>query len=276
MSENYSVEFNSIAFQEAMSLGLGETDCRKFMNKLSKDNIAQIVVLTSLQMSNGTPISICVVNTHLYSNHLRPDVKLWQSVSLMREIQMFLASRDYPLILCGDFNSEPDSAVHEFLLNGGIINSHDELQAENNKVQILPDLSELNHHIPFASAMSTAFGEEPLYTNYTANFKGTLDYIFYTPNSLRIMAAMAIPDERDVAIISGRGLPSACFASDHFALCCDIAVTGNGLSPSTSNGSPSLMGMNGNVYDTTFSLNGNSTGSGNSYSGQRVRSRTRR
>ena len=95
MTENYSIEFNEIARQEAVKRGLDEGDTRKFMNRLSRDNIAQITVLESLARSgaaNGRVTarnSLCVVNTHLYSNHQRSDVKLWQTMNLVRFTALF-------------------------------------------------------------------------------------------------------------------------------------------------------------------------------------------
>jgi hypothetical protein len=91
MTENYTIEFNEIARQEAANRDLDESEIRKFMNRLSRDNIAQIIVLESLVRAGGgasgrvsSRSSLCVVNTHLYSNHQRADVKLWQTVNLMR------------------------------------------------------------------------------------------------------------------------------------------------------------------------------------------------
>ena len=107
-------------------LGLDDTEARKFMNRLSRDNVAQIVVLEALRPvrpgmspNSARDNRICIANTHLYSNVQRADVKLWQAVNLIRELRQFVFQRDVPLLLCGDFNSEPESAVYEFLMTGG-------------------------------------------------------------------------------------------------------------------------------------------------------------
>jgi mRNA deadenylase 3'-5' endonuclease subunit Ccr4 len=39
-------------------------------------------------------------------------------------------------------------------------------------------MDHLGHGIELESAMLRAFGIEPEFTNYTRNFKGTLDYIW--------------------------------------------------------------------------------------------------
>jgi hypothetical protein len=39
---------------------------------------------------------------------------------------------------------------------------------------------QISHNIQLKSAYSSVLGDEPRYTNYTANYKGVLDYIWYT------------------------------------------------------------------------------------------------
>eukprot|EP01034_Spumella_vulgaris_P023683 gene23683-29928_t len=235
LAENYSIEFNDIARKEAADFGMDDTEARKFMNRLSRDNIAQIIILEVLQpnrpptASRASRTNICVVNTHLYSNHQRADVKLWQSVNLMREVQHFITARDLPLILCGDFNSEPTSAVYEYMVTGAIEQSHPDLNIGQHSVRILPaDASLITHNIEMGSAMFSGMGTEPQFTNYTAKFKGTLDYIFYTPSRLRIMAVTSLPEEDEIRASSGEGLPSTSYPSDHMMLCCDVAMVVSG------------------------------------------------
>ncbi len=234
MIENYCLEFNDMARQEASNLGLDEGEARRYMNRLNRDNIAQIIVLESLSRSsnnrNTGRSSLCVVNTHIYSNNQRIDVKLWQSYNLIREIQQFVSTRDLALVICGDFNSEPQSAVYDFITNGGVSpDAHPEVFMDDT-VRILPDPHDIIHDMELASAMNTALGGEPIFTNYTAKFKGTLDYIFYTPSRLRILAVTSPPDESDIRNVAGDGLPCPCYPSDHVLLSCDVAMitSGNG------------------------------------------------
>jgi hypothetical protein len=44
---------------------------------------------------------------------------------------------------------------------------------------------------------------EPLFTNYGADFCGTLDYLFYTANSLQPTALLELPDKSDVQVRGG-------------------------------------------------------------------------
>lgn len=138
MVENYAVEFNDCAREAAAALGLDDSECRKYMNRLSRDNVAQLFIFEVVTRgANATGVRrqmshLCVVNTHIYSNHTRPDVKLWQSIALMREVENVAVARDVAVLVCGDFNSEPDSAVHEFMAGGALQQPHPELEQSDN------------------------------------------------------------------------------------------------------------------------------------------------
>jgi len=86
-----------------------------------RDNVAQVVVLEMIQDVQGNPlptgqrVNLCVANTHLFWDPEFADVKLWQTHMLVRELEKLTLNRGLPLILCGDFNSEPTSAVHKLL-----------------------------------------------------------------------------------------------------------------------------------------------------------------
>ena len=61
------------------------------------------------------PPRICVSNVHIFWDPSFADVKLWQTHILIKELQKFTQARGLPLVLGGDFNSEPKSSVHELL-----------------------------------------------------------------------------------------------------------------------------------------------------------------
>jgi CCR4-NOT transcription complex subunit 6 len=260
MTENYTIEFNELARQAIAELGLDPQEERKYINRLMKDNVAQVVVLEVIPKHGVRPprqlSHLCIVNTHLYSNVTRPDVKLWQTWMLMNELQQFAIQRDLALITCGDFNSEPESAVHELLTEGSLQRVHPELEEEGDDVRILPEQNDVYHSLDLASAMQTALGHEPLYTNYTRDWKGTLDYILFSPMRIRLMSVAALPTPQEIEMDSGEGLPSSVFPSDHLMLAVDVAlsITGSGSimtnhgrqnSNSNSSGSHSNSGYRG-------------------------------
>ncbi|KFG28272.1 endonuclease/exonuclease/phosphatase family protein, partial [Toxoplasma gondii p89] len=63
-------------------------------------------------------------------------------------------------------------------------------------------------------------GEEPRFTNYTRDFQGCLDYLFF--RNATVKAVLSIPDDcelkREVA------LPNSRFPSDHVALMADFVL----------------------------------------------------
>jgi CCR4-NOT transcription complex subunit 6 len=59
---------------------------------------------------------------------------------------------------------------------------------------------------------------EPAFTNLTKDFKGTLDYIWYTSNSLLPTAVLELPSEAEVVVGPNEFMPNATYSSDHIAL----------------------------------------------------------
>lgn len=70
--------------------------------------------------------------------------------------------------------------------------------------------------------MSSACGF-PLYTNYTQNFTGCLDYILHEPARLRVVETVPMPSHEEV--IKDTALPSETIPSDHLALVCTLEWT---------------------------------------------------
>jgi len=243
--ESYSIEFNELAQRQATQvLGMNprSDECIAYLNRLSKDNVAQLVVLELVQpsistRSNRDPINqVCIANTHLYSNKDFPDVKLWQSWQLLQELETFVVSRgtNLPLMICGDFNSTPDTAVYDLLSRQAVHPGHPDVNMNNNDDSthnILPDAMSINHSFQLGSVYNTVIGEEPQVTNYTATFKGVLDYIWYSAQNLRPLSAAPIPD---IATLTkhGEALPSTQYSSDHIMLISDMQIMGGSRPPS--------------------------------------------
>jgi len=242
-AESYSIEFNELAQRQATQvLGLNprSEEGMAFMNRLSKDNVAQLVVLELAQptlatRANRDPINqVCIANTHFYSNKDFPDVKLWQAWQLLQELENFVMSRgtNLPLIICGDFNSTPDTAVYDLFSRQTVHPGHPDVNiASNDDIpNVLPDAMNITHSFQLGSSYQTIFGEEPNFTNYTANFKGVLDYVWYSVQNLRPLSAAPIPDESALTK-HGEALPSTEYSSDHIMLISDMQILGGGSRP---------------------------------------------
>ena len=236
--ESYSIEFNELAQRQAtqvMGLNPRSEEGAAFLNRLSKDNVAQLVVLEFVQPMRSSQINqVCIANTHLYSNKDFPDVKLWQAWQLLQELETFILSRgtQLPLMICGDFNSTPDTAVYDLLSRQTVHPGHPDVnvKTDDNCPNVLPDAINITHSFNLGSAYQTVMGDEPSVTNFTTNFKGVLDYIWYSAQNLRPLSTAPIPDE-SVLTRNGEALPSTEYSSDHIMLISDMQIMNSARAP---------------------------------------------
>ncbi|XP_024364547.1 carbon catabolite repressor protein 4 homolog 1 isoform X1 [Physcomitrium patens] len=238
--KKYEVEFNKAA--QSLSEALVPTTKKVALSRLLKDNVALIVVLEARDTggftdSQGTPGKrgqlLCVANTHIHANQELKDVKLWQVHTLLKGLEKIAASADIPMLVAGDFNSIPGSAPHCLLSTGRVDPTHPDLQVD--PLNILRPASKLCHSLSLVSAYAS-FGRmnglgptvekrmrqmdpttsEPQFTNCTRDFLGTLDYIFYTADSLTVESLLELLDEDSLR--KDTALPSPEWSSDHIAL----------------------------------------------------------
>ncbi|KAJ1688200.1 hypothetical protein LUZ63_019590 [Rhynchospora breviuscula] len=90
-----------------------------------KDNVAQICVLESIvekTLGNDSPSTktsssrVVVCNIHVLFNPKRGDIKLGQVRTLIDQALTVSKSwGDAPVVLCGDFNSTPNSPLYKFI-----------------------------------------------------------------------------------------------------------------------------------------------------------------
>ena len=135
LAEKYVIEFNDAAMTLAKegtlapyvhNLPPGANEgasarrqrTQQALQRLCKDNVAQIAIL---ELRGGSGEKVCISNTHIFWDPEFADVKLWQTWTLASELDRFTSSRGLPLILCGDFNSEPDSSVRVVVLRGEVV-----------------------------------------------------------------------------------------------------------------------------------------------------------
>ncbi|GJP40011.1 hypothetical protein CLOM_g24310 [Closterium sp. NIES-68] len=235
--KKYEVEFNKAAL--SLSEALAPPTKKAALNRLLKDNVALIVVLEARDAgdgkdgASGAPAKrqlLCVANTHIHANPELKDVKLWQVHTLLKGLEKIAASADIPMLVAGDFNSVPGSAPHSLLATGRVDANHPELATD--PLGILRPASKLCHQLPLVSAYASlsrggsvaerqrrrmdASSSEPLFTNVTRDFMGTLDYVFYTADSLSVESLLELLDEDTVR--KDTALPSPEWSSDHLAL----------------------------------------------------------
>ncbi|XP_044509056.1 carbon catabolite repressor protein 4 homolog 1-like [Mangifera indica] len=234
--KKYEVEFNKAA-QSLTDAILPTAQKKNALNRLVKDNVALIVVLEAKFNNQGADNPgkrqlLCVANTHVNVHQDLKDVKLWQVHTLLKGLEKIAASADIPMLVCGDFNSAPGSAPHALLAMGKVDPLHPDLAVD--PLTILRPHMKLNHQLPLVSAYSSfarmvvGLGmeqqrrrmdpstNEPLFTHFTRDFIGTLDYIFYTADSLTVESLLELLDEDSLR--KDTALPSPEWSSDHIAL----------------------------------------------------------
>ena len=173
----------------------------------------------------STPMRLCVANTHLSWNPEYDDVKLWQTHMLTKELEKFILARSLPLVLCGDFNSDTNSAVYKLLASN-------RMDAPSRFTGLTPDElprdpysilhSKMSHNVVLDSAHRTFAGEDPEFTNYTADFVGCLDHAWITTDRLMVKSLLEIPSRHVLTNFSQTALPNPQFPSDHVALVFDM------------------------------------------------------
>ncbi|RID54486.1 hypothetical protein BRARA_G01804 [Brassica rapa] len=234
--KKYEVEFNKAA--QSLTEALIPVPQKKIaLNRLVKDNVALIVVLEAKFGNQAADIPgkrqlLCVANTHVNISHELKDVKLWQVHTLLKGLEKIAASADIPMLVCGDFNTVPASAPHSLLAVGKVDPMHPDLMVD--PLGILRPHSKLTHQLPLVSAYSSfarmggsltaeqqrrrmdPSSNEPLFTNCTRDFIGTLDYIFYTADTLTVESLLELLDEESLR--KDTALPSPEWSSDHIAL----------------------------------------------------------
>ncbi|GAB9474773.1 Carbon catabolite repressor protein [Globisporangium polare] len=240
MKEQYPIEFNEMA-KDFLDSVMNEFDMNypnalmsdresfqvsvsKMKQRLMRDNVGQIAVLEAVPASNEVsrktqsgPL-ICISNVHIFSNPKFPDVKLWQTHALVKQIERIALTRNLPVILCGDFNSEPVSAVYEFMTRNHISVNHPDLSAHANIYATM----DLEHNVSFASAYASVFGSEPEYTNYTGHWVGVADYVWYSPEQLTAFAGLKVHPPEVLEGYAKTALPNCQYISDHVPLCLDF------------------------------------------------------
>jgi CCR4-NOT transcription complex subunit 6 len=230
--EKQLIEFNQIALQRP--------DFKKtedmFNRVMTKDNIAVVALLENRESGSR----LIVANAHIHWDPEYRDVKLVQVAMLMDELEKigarfakFPAKLDVaegfppapkyndgskiPTIVCGDFNSVPDSGVYEYLAGGELRGDHPDFMSH---IYGNYTANGLGHGLPLKSAYAN-IGELP-FTNYTPNFEGVIDYIWYNQNALAVTGLLGDVDKSYLNKVVG--FPNAHFPSDHICILSEFRV----------------------------------------------------
>ena len=231
----------------------GEHDL--FNRVMTKDHIAIINFFENRQ----TGSRFIVVNAHIFWDPLFEDVKLVQVAILMEQIGYFaekwskhppcsdktafrlsemdgeskstsperaatpgpsveyFSASQIPLLICGDFNSGADSGVYELITQGSVAPDHYHF-GDRKYGNFTRD--GIAHQFSMKSAYNGT--EELSFTNYTPNFSGVLDYIWYSTNALQVRGVLGDVDLEYLRRVPG--FPNYHFPSDHLPIKAEFSV----------------------------------------------------
>jgi mRNA deadenylase 3'-5' endonuclease subunit Ccr4 len=199
----------------------------------NRRNVAQFIALRHVP----TQAIIILSNTHLYWRPEAEQVKLRQATELAHGLARFRdrivhAHGPYAhLLMCGDFNSTPDSLVYAALCGGrqGV----EDIPLTAGLGRMASCYGHYQHVDPehvqkFSLLNSTHAPEmvqrwkgEPICTNYTASWYGTLDYLWIECRASTPIRLLSMPD----CSLLAPGLPNQAFGSDHVSLCVEVPLT---------------------------------------------------
>jgi len=178
-----------------------------------KDNVAIVVVLR-LKATGGL---LMVANPHMAWEPQYADVKAIQTAMLMEELEQIGRGSAIPTLICGDFNSLPDSGVYSFLSTGSLPKDSPDFGGR----EYGPYTKHGAYHRFGLSSAYSAIGELP-FTNYTGNFQGTIDYIWSTTSSLALLKLLGPVPEAYAK--KTYGFPNPHFPSDHISLAAEFKL----------------------------------------------------
>ncbi|XP_053671969.1 CCR4-NOT transcription complex subunit 6-like [Anopheles nili] len=239
--KEHLVEFNQLAMANA------EGSDNMLNRVMPKDNIGLAALLkvkegawesvTPEAAQISQPILVCTAHIHWDPEFC--DVKLIQTMMLSNELKTILDEaglsfrpghkfdvNNVQLVLCGDFNSLPDSGVIEFLSAGRVSMDHQDFKELGYKsclqrISNCDTPNEFTHSFKLASAYSEDIMP---YTNYTFEFKGIIDYIFYSKQGmvpLGLLGPISSEWLRENKVV---GCPHPHIPSDHFPLLVELEL----------------------------------------------------
>lgn len=239
--KEHLIEFNQLAMANAE----GSDD---MLNRvMTKDNIA-LAALLKVKESAWEPMNpevtqisqpILVCTAHIHWDPEFCDVKLIQTMMLSNELKTIIDdancslrpghkfdSNSVQLLLCGDFNSLPNSGVIEFLGSGRVAIDHMDFKDRLYRACLQRVLSNESNDFTHGFKLASAYSEDIMpYTNYTHDFKGIIDYIFYTKTGMVPLGLLGPISQEWLRDHKVHGCPHAHVPSDHFPLLVELELT---------------------------------------------------
>ena len=146
----------------------------------------------------------------------QPPPNSTQSSQPSRPPPIYTDGTKIPLIICGDFNSGPDSGVCEFLSTGSLPPDHPDFMSH---MYGRYTSEGIRHRLGLKNAYAApGAGELPL-TNYTPGFQGVIDYVWYSAANVTVTSVLGEVNRGYLEKVVGfpnAHFPSECVSSFYF------------------------------------------------------------
>jgi len=195
--------------------------------EFSKGNVAILAKLK--HKPSGRDIN--VICAHLYWSFNYEHVRYLQAAQLIKHTNEYFKENDI-VVLAGDLNALPSSNTLKYLLKGlppdfqnhetKSLQTFDKIQQIYETVAHMPRKIELGSAYKYyGKSLEDSSRSHPDYTNYTSDFKGTIDYILYSKSTLIPRRLLKLPQNGD---ITEKSLPNGQYPSDHLPIMSEFEI----------------------------------------------------
>jgi len=132
-----------------------------------------------------------------------------QSSQPYRPPPIYTDGTKIPLIVCGDFNSGSNSGLYEFLSTGSLPPDHPDFMSH---MYGRYTSEGIRHRLGLKNAYAAPGAGELAFTNYTPNFRGVLDYVWYSAANVAVTSVLGEVDRGYLEKVVG--FPNAHFPSE--------------------------------------------------------------
>ncbi|KAK1756940.1 glucose-repressible alcohol dehydrogenase transcriptional effector [Echria macrotheca] len=135
--------------------------------------------------------------------------------------QEYRSNTEIPLLVCGDYNSTPDSSVYELLSMGRVAPSHPDF-GDHQYGSFTRDGVEHPFNLRSSYVHLDGTPDELRFTNYVPGFAEVIDYIWYSTNTLEVVELLGPPDEQHLKRVPG--FPNYHFPADHIQIMSEFVI----------------------------------------------------
>lgn len=186
-----------------------------------RKNVAAVAVLKHKESQKN----INVIGTHFFWNPRQEHVKYFQMELMLKYIASKFKNDDM-VIWGGDLNTKPGDNLIHYMKNrappeAGNIEFYSDVILKYQK-EMFEEVEKISNKFEWGNSYENyglTVGDKnnglPKWTNYTRNFKSTLDHIFYSKKTVVPRKVLKIPDEDEIKSIA---LPNEEHPSDHLPI----------------------------------------------------------